>query len=145
MHYREVATDRSFVLRLSSGRDWRGQLEAFATEADVDAGWFIGLGAVREAELWYYDQTAGEYQPFTVDEPMEVASCVGNLSLLDGEVFAHTHAVLSDPDGRSVAGHLDSAEVFAGEVFVIAFEEPLERVPDEPTDLDLWELEHHVG
>lgn len=142
MQYREVTTDRSFVVRLSQGRDWRAQIEALAESEGIAAGWFVGLGAVRDAELWYYDQTKGAYQPFAVDEPMEVASCVGNLSLLDGEVFAHTHAVLSDPDGRSVAGHLDRAEVFAGEVFVHAFETPLERTHDAATDLDLWSLEH---
>ncbi len=142
MQYREVTIDRSFTLRLSQGRDWRGQLEQFAEGEDVRAGWFVGLGAVRNAELWYYDQAAGQYDPLEVAEPMEVASCVGNLSMLDGEIFAHTHAVLSDPDGRSVAGHLNRAEVFAGEVFVHAFDRALERTPDEATDLDLWDLEH---
>lgn len=145
MQYREVTIDRSFTLRLAHGDDWRGQIEALAAEEDIHAGWFIGLGAVHDAELWYYDQSAGEYQPFSVDEPMEVASCVGNLSLLDGAVFAHTHAVLSDQSGRSVAGHLNRAAVFAGEVFVIAFDEPLERLPDEETDLDLWHLEQYVS
>lgn len=142
MQYREVTRDRTFVLRLSHGQDWRGQLERFAEAEGIEAGWFVGLGSVRAAELWYYDQEAGRYEPFEVAEPMEVACCVGNLSLLDGEVFAHTHAVLSDPAGRSVAGHLDRAEVFAGEVGVIAFEGPLERTPDAETDLDLWSLEH---
>lgn len=142
MQYREVTTDRLFTLRLSSGRDWREQLEDFAEREDVTAGWFVGLGAVRAAELWYYDQEAGQYEPFDVEEPMEVASCVGNLSLLDGEIFAHTHAVLSDATGRSIAGHLNRAEVFAGEVFVHGFDRPLERTPDAITDLDLWNLEH---
>ena len=142
MQYREVQTDRSYVIRLTHGGDWRGQLEDFAEDANIEAGWFVGLGAVKEAELWYYDQSVGKYEPFDVNEPMEVASCMGNLSLLDGAVFAHTHAVLSDPAGRSVAGHLNRAEVFAGEVILHAFEEPIERVPDADTDLDLWDLPH---
>lgn len=140
MRYREVRTERGYVTRLAQGGDWRAQVERLAEEEGIDAGWFTGLGAVRSAELWYYDQTAGRYSSFAVDEPMEVAACVGNLSLLDGEVFAHTHAVLSDPEGRSVAGHLNAAEVFAGEVMIWAFDGPLERVSDETTDLDLWEL-----
>jgi predicted DNA-binding protein with PD1-like motif len=72
------------------------------------------------------------------DEHLEVAACVGNLSDLDGEPFAHTHAVLSRPDGESVAGHLDAATVFAGEVYVKAFDTDLVREHDERTDLDLW-------
>ncbi|MFP4590816.1 MAG: PPC domain-containing DNA-binding protein [Halobacteriales archaeon] len=142
MRYREVRADGAYVLRLSTGGDWRAQIERLAEAEGVEAGWFVGLGAVRRAALWYYDQSAGEYRPFEVDEPMEVAACGGNLSLLDGAPFAHTHAVLSDAAGRTVAGHLDAAEVFAGEVVVWAFERPLERVPDPETDLDLWDLPH---
>lgn len=141
MHAREVSVDRTFVLRLETGRDWRAQLEAFAAEHDIEAGWFTGLGAVQGAELYYYDQPSQTYAPFEVDEPMEVAACVGNVSLLDGEVFAHTHAVLSDPTGRTVSGHLNRAETYAGEVYLQAFEDPIERSHDERTDLDLWRFD----
>ncbi len=141
MHVREVSLERSFVVRLASGADWRGQLEELAASEGIDAGWFIGLGAVRSAELWYYNQSVGQYEPFAVDEPMEVAACLGNISMLDGEPFAHTHAVLSDPEGSSVAGHLNEAEVFAGEVFVVGFDRPLERRYDPVTDLDLWAID----
>jgi len=140
MDYRAVETDREFVCRLDHGRDWRGQIEAFADDEGIDAAFFYGLGAVEDAELWFYDQQRTEYDAMTFPEPLEVASCVGNVSLLDGEPFAHTHAVLSRPDGEAVAGHLNSAIVWAGELYVRTFAEPLERVEDEQTDLDLWEL-----
>jgi hypothetical protein len=58
--------------------------------------------------------------------------------LLDDDVFAHTHAVLSRPSGQAVAGHLDAATVWAGECHLRAFAEPLERTHDPVTDLDLW-------
>jgi predicted DNA-binding protein with PD1-like motif len=140
MDYREVEGDREFVARLSHGADWRGQIEDFARAEGIDAAFFFGLGAVQDAELWYYDQGDQEYFPEWFDEPLEVASCVGNLSLLDGDPFAHTHAVLSRADGSTVAGHLNEATVFAGELYVRAFENTLERAHDETTDLDLWPL-----
>ncbi|QSG13409.1 putative DNA-binding protein with PD1-like DNA-binding motif [Halapricum desulfuricans] len=140
MDYREVDGTREFVARLAHGEDWRGQIEDFARAEGIEAAFFVGLGAVQNAELWYYDQDDQEYDPMEFDEPLEVASCVGNVSLLEGEPFAHTHAVLSRRDGSTVAGHLDSATVFAGELYVRAFEQSLERVHDEPTDLDLWPL-----
>jgi len=138
MDYRAVETTAEYVARLSTGADWRAEIEALADEVEADAGWFTALGSVRDAELWFYDQGAQEYEPVYFDEPLEVAACVGNVSLLDGERFAHTHAVLSRPDGTALAGHLDSGEVFAGEVHFKRFEEPLERAHHEPTDLDLW-------
>jgi len=138
MHHREVETTAEYVARFETGADWREEIEALARAEDVEAGWFTALGAVQDAEVWFYDQEDTEYRSVTFDEPLEVAACVGNVSLLDGDVFAHTHAVLSRPSGQAVAGHLNAATVFAGEVYLRSFEEPLAREHDETTDLDLW-------
>ena len=140
MDYREVEGGREFVARLDHGRDWREQIEAFAAEEDVDAAFFVGLGVVQDAEIYFYDQEEQEYYPVEFDEPFEVAACVGNVSYLDDEPFAHTHAVLSREDGSTVAGHLDTATTFAGELYVREFDTRLERAHDETTDLDLWPL-----
>jgi len=138
MNYREVTTTGEYLARLETGADWRAEIEALAADVDADAAWFAAMGAVQDAELWFYDQDSCEYQSMTFDEPLEVASCVGNVSLLDGERFAHTHAVLSRPSGQALAGHLDSATVWAGEVHLRAFEDELEREYDDATELDLW-------
>jgi predicted DNA-binding protein with PD1-like motif len=140
MDYRSVDTTAEFVCRLDHGGDWRRQIESFADEQDIDAAFFFGLGAVEDAEIWFYDQRREEYDAVTFPEPLEMAACVGNVSWLDGERFAHTHAVCSRPDGEAIAGHLNSGTVFAGELYVRAFDTHLEREHDEPTDLDLWEL-----
>lgn len=138
MHYREVELAGEYLARFESGADWREEIESLAREVDADAAWFWAMGAVEDAEVWYYHQDEGEYEPVSFDEHLEVAACVGNVSLLDGERFAHTHAVLSRPDGEALAGHLDSATVFAGECHLRAFEGDLVREHHEPTDLDLW-------
>lgn len=138
MHYREVDASREFLLRLETGADWRTEIEEFADLEDIDAAWFQAMGAVQDAEVWFYDQETKEYQSVTFEEPLEVAACVGNVSDLDGEHFAHTHAVLSRPSGQALAGHLNAATVFAGEVYLRAFDDALVREHDETTDLDLW-------
>ena len=138
MNYREVETQSEYVARLETGAEWRSEIESLAEEVDADAAWFTALGAVQDAELWFYDQDDLEYYPIEFDEPLEVASCVGNISWLNNERFAHTHVVLSGSDGTAVAGHLNEATVFAGEVHMRVFEGDLERAHDETTDLDLW-------
>jgi len=140
MDYREVDSTSEFVCQLEHGGDWRAQIESFADEQGIDAGFFYGLGAVQDAELMFYDQDRTEYDSLTFDEPLEVAACMGNISHLDGERFAHTHAVLSRPDGEAVAGHLNAGTVWAGELYIRGFETALEREHDEPTDLDLWNI-----
>lgn len=138
MHYREVETKREFVARLEAGADWREEIETLAAEEGVDAGFFYALGAVQDAELWFYDQREKEYESVTFEEPLEVAACVGNVSWLDAERFAHTHAVLSRPSGQALAGHLHSGTVFAGECYMREFEGELVREIDDTTGLDLW-------
>ncbi|RNJ25359.1 PPC domain-containing DNA-binding protein [Halosegnis longus] len=140
MDYRELEGTREFVAGLDHGGDWRAQIETFAAAEDIGAAFFVGLGAVQDVEFYFYDQDDQEYYPEYFDEPLEVAACVGNISTLDGEPFAHTHAVCSREDGTTVAGHLNSATVFAGELYVRAFDADLVREHDETTDLDLWPL-----
>ncbi|WP_049901576.1 PPC domain-containing DNA-binding protein [Halococcus agarilyticus] len=138
MDYQALDAGREFVARLDTGADWRSEIEALAADAGVDAGFFFGLGAVQDAELYFYDQDEKEYDAIEFDEPLEVAACVGNVSWLDGERFAHTHAVCSREDGSTVAGHLNAGTVFAGEIYLREFDAHLEREHDPTTDLDLW-------
>lgn len=138
MNYRAVETTSEYVARLETGADWRAEIESLAREVDAGAAWFSALGAVQDAELAFYDQDDLEYYAIDADEPLEVASCVGNVSWLDDERFAHTHAVLSGPDGETISGHLNEATVWAGEVYMRVFEDDLVREHDETTDLDLW-------
>ncbi|WP_181692150.1 PPC domain-containing DNA-binding protein [Natronomonas sp. LN261] len=140
MDYRRVEGDREYVARLEHGGDWRGQIEAFAEEEGIDAAFFFGLGAVQDATVHFYGQDEQEYYPVEFDEPLEVTTALGNVSHLDGDRFAHTHATFSRPDGTMVGGHLDSGTVFAGEVYVRELDTRLEREHDEVTDLDLWPL-----
>ncbi|PSP51073.1 DNA-binding protein [Halobacteriales archaeon QH_7_68_42] len=121
MDYLEVEGAREFVARLDHGGDWRAQIEEFAADEGVKSAFFVGLGAVQDAEIYFYDQDDQEYDAVEFDEPLEMAACLGNVSDLDGEPFAHTHAVLSRADVRT-------------------FDVPLERAHDETTDLDLWPL-----
>jgi predicted DNA-binding protein with PD1-like motif len=147
MDYQRVEAGREYLARLEHGRDWRGQIEAFADAEGIDAAVFFGLGAVQDATLYFYDQEEQEYHPDEFDEPFEVTAAVGNISHLggegrssSGERFAHTHVTLSRADGSAVGGHLESATTFAGELYVREFDARLERAHDPVTDLELWPL-----
>jgi len=79
------------------------------------------------------------YHVTPVDEPVEIAACLGNISLLEGRPFVHAHAVLANGRGRSWAGHLVRGTIFAAEVYLQELSGlPLKRVPDSITGLKLW-------
>ncbi|MDY6780303.1 MAG: PPC domain-containing DNA-binding protein [Halobacteria archaeon] len=146
MKYTEVEGEREFLVRLENGRDWREQIEEVADEEGIDAAWFNGMGAVTDAELWFYDHDEKEYYPETFDDAFEVAGCVGNVTWLDGERFAHTHFVLTNDEYEAIGGHLNRATTFAGEVWIREFDTRVERAHDpEVTDLDLWSDESLEG
>jgi len=138
MRSRELTVDREFACRLEGGADLREEIESFAAGEGIDSAWFNATGAVSDAELWFYDRAAAEYESVAFDEPLELAACVGSVSTLSGEPFAHSRAVLSRSSGQALAGYLNAATVFSGEAYVRSFEESLVRERDGETGLDRW-------
>jgi len=110
-----------------------------ARERRIRAAAISTVGALTRADLGFYDQTGQEYRVRAVEEPVEIASCTGNISLLEGEPFVHAHAVLADSSGRVLAGHLVRGTIFAAELFVQELAEAnLHRAWDKQTGLKLW-------
>jgi uncharacterized protein len=136
----ELTPGTTHLLRLPTGADIVTEITRFCEERGIEAAWLTYLGAVRRAALRYYDQDALEYRDFTIDRRLEVLSGVGNISLLDGAPFLHTHAVFGDEQGRAYGGHLAvGCEVWALEVRLEELiGDPPVRLPDEATGLSLW-------
>jgi len=127
------------VARLDHGTDIIGQITDLAVEKGIKTGFLSVIGALSRAELGYYDQVSQKYGKIQIEEPVELVSCLGNISLRNGEPFVHAHAALSDRAGRLYGGHLNSGIVFAAELFMQELLGlNLERVPDSITGLNLW-------
>jgi hypothetical protein len=127
------------MARLDHGTDIIGQITDLVGEKEIKTGFLSVIGALSRAELGYYDQVSQKYGEIQIGEPVELVSCLGNVSLRDGVPFVHAHAVLSDRPGRVYGGHLNSGTVFAAELYMQELLGPnLERVPDSITGLNLW-------
>ncbi len=135
----ESSPGRSFLARLDHGAEIIGQIADVAREKRIRAAAISTVGAFTRADLGFYDQTGQEYRVRAVEEPVEIASCTGNISLIEGEPFVHSHAVLADSSGRVLAGHLVRGTIFAAELFVQELAEAnLHRAWDKQTGLKLW-------
>jgi predicted DNA-binding protein with PD1-like motif len=88
MDYQRVEGGREYAARVEHDRDWRGQIEAFADDEDIDAAFFSGLGAVQDAELRFYDRDEQECDPIEFGEPFEVTAAPGSVSHLGDGRFA---------------------------------------------------------
>jgi hypothetical protein len=138
----EGNNDRELIVRLKHDADLIQSITELARNMGIEAGSFAAIGALKRARLGYYDQKNHEYREIKIDSPHEMASCLGNISLKDGEPFVHAHVVLADETGNTKGGHLSEGIVFAAEVHLCQLKGPkLERKYDEATGLWLWNVE----
>ncbi|MBC7218726.1 MAG: DNA-binding protein [Hadesarchaea archaeon] len=132
---------RAFLCRAEHHSELVQSILDFVREKKIKMAVFSVIGAVDDAVLAYYDHEKQKYKKIILKRPLEIANSFGNISSKDGQPFAHLHAVLSDAKGRTYAGHLISATVFAAEIhFLELLGEKLEREPDQTTGLALWRL-----
>ena len=132
---------RNFLFRVPEGKELLEFLNGFVKEHNVLIGTVSAIGSLRDPKIGYFDESAGEYRVIELSGLYELVSLSGNISLKDGEPFAHIHVALGGPDGRLYGGHLVAGEVFVAEVFVQELlGEPLERKPQE-NGLTLWDAE----
>lgn len=138
----EYDASKELVVRLKHDADVVQSITELAKNKGIEAGIITAIGALKRAKLGYYDQRNQEYREIRIDSPREMASCMGNVSLKDGEPFTHVHVVLADEMGNTKAGHLLEGIVFAAEVHLRQLEGPkLGRKYDELTGLSLWNME----
>jgi len=142
----ESIAGRSLLARLDHGAEMIGQIADLARERRIKAAAISAIGALTRADLGFYDQAGREYMVRAVEGPVEIASCTGNISLLEGEPFVHAHAVLADSSGHILAGHLVRGTIFAAELYLNELAQAdLNRAHDSQTGLKLWAAEQSQG
>ena len=140
MTHGEFKSARTYLVRLPHGADLIEAIETECRNRGVKMGGIMAIGAVRRATIAYYNLDEQEYRLRTFDEPLEIASLVGNTSMRDGELMLHAHATFSRENGELIGGHLASpTEIFAAEVRIDVLDgKHLKRVLDDVTGLTLW-------
>ncbi len=134
--------NNSYVLRFDRGEEFITSMHDFCTKNNIRAGYFHGIGACHKLELAWYNLQTKKYEAKSIEENLEITSLTGNIALVDGSVFAHTHGVFGNRELQAVAGHVKSMEISATcEVKLDVFDGSIERVFDEVTGLKLMKEE----
>lgn len=139
---REFNRGRAIMGRLPHGGDLLGEVEKMAGELQIKTAFIRIIGAVSRGAYSYYDQKKRKYLDATIDDELEIVSCQGNISILNGKEKAHLHIVFSDRSGNCLGGHLiEGTTIFAAEYYLdeLLGEAP-EREYDETTGLNLWKI-----
>lgn len=131
---------RVIWVSIKNGEDLLKAVSDFCAENNIQLGFISAIGALQKVNFDYYQQKEKKYYKNSINEPVEIVSCTGNVSMKDGKTFAHIHLVVADKKGNAFGGHLAQGSiVFACECALFELEgDLLERKFDETTGLFLW-------
>jgi len=133
-------SNHGLFVRLDAGEEIITTLGALAADRDIPGAVFSGIGAVHRTTLGYFELGKREYLRREFPDEMELVTCHGNLTWVDGAPLIHAHATIAGADYVAHAGHLFSAEIaVTGEFFFHATDLRLGRSLDARTGLKLIE------
>jgi hypothetical protein len=109
----------TYLVVLDKGEEIIATLTSFAAREKIEGAAVLGIGGVTDVTLGFFDRVKKEYLKKTLTGFYELASLVGNISMLGSKQFCHLHAVVSGADMASSSGHLFSATVsLTAEIFI---------------------------
>jgi len=136
----KVELTERYMGKLGHNCDLLIELTKICQKYNIKVGRIEAIGAVKCANLAYYDQTIRKYLTFFIDKPLEITKLIGNISIFEEKAFVHAHITLADKDGNCYGGHLSSGTiVYACEFILESYKGHLfERSQDNKTGLNLW-------
>ena len=120
-----------FILVLHKGENVIESLLTTANAMNIQSAGLMGLGAFKDPTIAYFRISSQKYEDKTFPGIFELISFNGNLTQIDGKLFAHVHVALGDEHHQVIGGHLRSAIVgVTVEITVIPFANPINRKMD---------------
>lgn len=103
----------TFVISLAPGEEIIERLNDFLMQENIGNAYFLGIGALKKAELAHYRVDNKKYSSKIFEEPLELANMTGNVFLYDGKPMVHAHVTLGNDKFESFSGHLVSGIISA--------------------------------
>ncbi|MGA8905042.1 MAG: PPC domain-containing DNA-binding protein [Candidatus Bathyarchaeia archaeon] len=102
---KQVNMTSVIVERLPGGRDILEGLNDLVHAKKITTADFTAIGAVSRAVVGFF-VGRGQYSERLFEGPLEIVSCVGNVSVKENQPFIHAHISLADRKGNVFGGHL---------------------------------------
>jgi predicted DNA-binding protein with PD1-like motif len=131
------ATKQYAVIFYQGDEAFSGLVE-FAQKYHVTSAHFTAIGAVSGATVAWFDPQRKMYKKIPIVGQHEVIGMSGDIALYQGKPVVHTHMVVGNQDGTTVAGHVLEAYVSPTlEVMVTVDPKSMHKRFDPETDLTL--------
>lgn len=135
-------TGNNYVVSVKNHEEIVNALETFCKEQGIMSGTILGIGAIDELTLRFFNPLTKKYVDKTFHEQMEIANLTGNISRMDGKVYLHLHVTVGRSDYSALAGHLLAATLNgAGEFVVEASGTAIGRAYDPETGLNCYKMD----
>jgi len=133
----------TYVICLAPGDEIIENINLFLEqEKTISNAYFMGIGAVKTAELAHYRVDNKKYSSKVFEEPMEIGNLTGNVFLNDGKWLIHAHAILANDRFETVAGHLVKGVISAAcEIILVKLESTLNKKHSDEIGLKLLHIE----
>ena len=140
MEYRKFGSD--YLLRIDKGEEILQVISELCAKEGITLGTVSGLGAVGEVTLGVFDRQAFQYVSRTYTGDLEIASCNGNISTMDGNTYLHIHMVAGNPkENICCGGHLNRGVIsLTGEFWIHAVNGGVDRKYSPEIGLNLIQL-----
>lgn len=139
----KVKVEQVFFARFVEDQDLLEAIASTAKENNIDSGFFFLIGTLKKAILGFYKE--GKYLPIEKPGPLEIASCMGNISTRDNsDLVVHGHIVVSDVEAKAFGGHILPGclvDVTAELVLYKVEDGTLGRIFNGQKKLYLWSIE----
>ena len=137
----EYTSGKTFICKLNHGGDLIDSIHKICREKSITLAQLQGIGALKNANIAFYDQANQTYEQKEFQGEFEILSLIGNISLKDGEPICHAHLVFGNEKGEAYGGHLlPGCMIYACELIITELKgNTLKRGLDKETGLPLWE------
>ena len=140
MEYRK--TGNVIIARFYDGEELVSSFTRLCGELRICGGLISAIGAVKDAEISFFNPATKKYRDTTLKENCEIVSLCGTASMLGHAPWPHLHIALARSDSSVVGGHLKKATVSPTCEMSITLVNPLERKKDAKTGLALLDLKN---
>ncbi len=111
--------DKTYFIFLEKDEPVMKTLTEFCSKNSIQNGEISGIGAVKNIEIGAFDPGSKSYIHKKFDKTHELISCMGNITLKDGEPFIHAHITIGDHDMNVKGGHVFEMTVaVVGEFYI---------------------------
>ena len=118
MEYRRFGD--SVVLRIQKGEEILETIKEVCAREQIALAEVSGIGAVNDVTLGVFNSEKFEYESQRFTGDMEIASCTGSVTQMNGEVYLHLHMVVGNVTKSIVhAGHLNQARISLTGEFIL--------------------------